>query len=252
MKKVVIVGASSGIGRQLALNFANRGWRVGIAARREEPLRKIHEEFPESVVYETLDVTVPDATGRFYHLIEQTGGMDLMIYCAGAGFQDPELSESVTARILAVNCDGFARMLNAGYKYYRDTANLKPGRIAVVTSIAGTRGIGAAAAYSASKRFQWTYIDALDQLAHTQHVNVKFTDIRPGFVRTPLLSEDGNYPMMMSVERASRLIERAIAHGRRRSVIDARWRVVGWLWRLIPRVVWNHIDLVGRTRKNND
>lgn len=80
---------------------------------------------------------------------------------------------------LQSNVIGFSRIITAAYKYYRDTATLRRGHIAAITSVAGMKGIGVSATYSASKRFQWTFLQAIDQLAHQQHVNVAITDIRP-------------------------------------------------------------------------
>lgn len=249
MKKIVIIGASSGLGYQMAADFARIGCRVGIAARRTEPLQTIKDLYPDRVATAELDVTAPDAVKRFYDLIEMIDGMDILVYAAGVGFQDPELDDATTRRMLDTNVTGFARIMNAAYKYFRDTANDTPGQIAAITSVAGTKGIGIAAAYSASKRFQQNYIDALDQLAHQQHVNVKFTDIRPGFVKTPLLDEGVDYPMEMSCLKAARQIEVAVLRQRRRAVIDSRWAVVNALWRMIPNYIWSHVALTLQVKR---
>ena len=133
---------------------------------------------------------------------------------------------------------GWTRIVNAAYKYFRDTRNNAPGRIAAITSVASTKGIGVAAAYSASKRFQRTYLEALEQLARRNSVNVRFTDIRPGFIRTPLLDPDKDYPMMMTVDYAAPLIELAIVRGQRVATVDWRWRLLCSAWRMIPRSWW--------------
>ncbi|MCM1482761.1 MAG: SDR family NAD(P)-dependent oxidoreductase [Muribaculaceae bacterium] len=243
MKRIVIIGASSGLGFQVARDFAAAGWRVGVAARREEPLKALKEAFPQNVEYATLDVTAPDAIERFNGLIELTDGMDVLLYAAGTGFYDPALGQPQIVQTLEVNCVGFARIVAEAYKYFRDTANVARGQIAAITSVAGTKGIGVSAAYSSSKRFQQMFIDSLDQLAHQQHVNVCFTDIRPGFVSTPLLAEGKDYPMLMPVEYAARLIERAVVRERRVAVIDTRWAVLTALWRMIPGYVWRRISI---------
>lgn len=243
MKKIVIIGASSGIGRQVALDFARGGWRVGIAARREEPLKEIKSQYPDRVAYSVIDVTRDDAAVRFMDLVEMIDGMDVLLLSAGVGWLNPLLHADIDTKTVAVNCAGFARIMDAAYNYYKATASASPGHIAAITSIAGIKGIGVAASYSASKRFQWTYIDALEQLAHQEHVNVDFTDIRPGFIATPLLGEGNDFPMTMSLRYAAARIERAILRRRRVAVIDGRWRVVNALWRALPRVVWRNIAL---------
>ncbi len=244
MKKIVIIGASSGIGMRVATDFARLGWRVGIAARREELLKTIKDQYPDRIEYMGLDVTAPDAVERFYKLIEMIDGMDILLYAAGCGWYNPELRLTDDIRAVAVNVAGFTSIVNAAYRYYKETANVHRGRIAVITSVAGVKGIGISAAYSASKRYQWTYLQALDQLAHQQHVNVGITDIRPGFVRTDLIKDDPHdLPMVMSLDYVAPRIERAILLGRRIATIDSRWAVVTGLWRLVPPCLWKHIGL---------
>ena len=243
MKKIIVIGASSGMGRRIATDFARMGWRVGVAARREDALREIRDQFPDRIVYRTIDVTAEDAVSRFLDLIEETGGMDILLYAAGCGWNDPDLDAAKTRRTLAVNVEGFTRNVNAAYIYYKDTANQpRPGQIAVITSIAGTKGIGVSAAYSASKRYQNTYLEALEQLARRQQVNVAITDIRPGFVDTALI-EGQSYPMTMSVNHVAPLIEKAILHRRHIVYIDSRWGILTALWRLIPRPLWRNLPL---------
>ncbi|MDE7025268.1 MAG: SDR family NAD(P)-dependent oxidoreductase [Paramuribaculum sp.] len=243
MRKIVIVGASSGLGQRIAMDFARAGWRVGIAARREAPLQAIKDVYPHNVAYSVIDVTKEDAPAKFLDLIETTGGMDILLFAAGVGFLDPELEDSRLDNTLQTNVVGFARIIAAAYKYYRGTPRFNPGQIAAITSVAGTRGIGVSAAYSSSKRFQQMFLDSLDQLSRQQHVNVRITDIRPGFIRTPLLKEGKPYPLLMSVDHAAPLIERAILRRKRVAVIDSRWAVVTGLWKLVPQCVWKRIAI---------
>lgn len=243
MKKIIIVGASSGMGRRLATDFARLGWRVGISARREDYLRKIKEENPERIEYLAFDVAASDAADKLYELIELIDGMDYLVYAAGCGWRNPDLDMAVDEQTLAANVVGFTRIVNAAYKYYKQTANVSPGHIACITSVAGQKGIGISATYSASKRYQWTYLQAIDQLAHQQHVNVKVTDIRPGFVDTALLA-GRRYPLEMSLDYIAPRLESAIMRAPRVKIIDSRWAVVTALWRMIPPCLWRHIELV--------
>lgn len=238
MPKIIIVGASSGVGRKVAMDFALLGWEVGIAARREDKLKDIADAMPGKIVYKALDVTQQDAVTRFNDLIELNGGMDVLLYASGVGFANPGLDPSLDEQIMAVNVKGFTRIVNAAYKYFRDTANVTAGRIAVITSVAGTKGLGMAPSYSASKRYQQNYLQAIDQLAHMQRVKVNVTDIRPGFIRTALLDPSRSYPLIMAVDYAAPKIEEAILRGHRVSYIDWRWHGVCALWRLIPDWLW--------------
>ena len=243
MKKIIIIGASSGMGMRVATDFARLGWRVGIAARREEPLKAIKELYPDRVEYMTIDVTADDAVERFNNLIELIDGMDYLLYAAGCGWNNPDLDTTRDDQTIKTNVLGFTRIVNAAYKYYKATANLRQGHIAAITSVAGTKGIGVSATYSASKRYQWNYLQALDQLAHIQHVNLAITDIRPGFVDTPLLDGSKPYPMEMSIDYVAPRLECAVVTGRRVAVIDSRWAVVTALWRMIPNALWRHLSI---------
>lgn len=244
MKKIVIIGASSGMGLRVAQDFARMGWRVGVAARREEQLKELKAQYPDRVEYMAIDVAAPDAVDRFYKLIELIDGMDYLLYSAGCGWRDPDLEPGRTDQTIAVNVSGFTRIVNAAYKYYKNTANRSRGHIAAITSVAGTKGMGISAAYSASKRYQWTYLQALDQLAHQQRVDVAITDIRPGFVDTPLLNGKNDYPMEMSIDYVAPRLEKALLRSKRVAVIDARWAVVTALWRMIPDCLWRRIELI--------
>lgn len=244
MKKIIIIGASSGLGMRIATDFARLGWRVGIAARREDLLKTVKDLYPDRVEAMGIDVTAADAAEKFYKLIELTDGMDVLLYAAGCGWCNPDLDETDDRRTVETNVLGFTTIINAAYRYFKNTANASPGRIAAITSVAGTKGLGISASYSASKRYQWTYLQALDQLAHQQHVNVGITDIRPGFVRTDLLKQFPTpLPMEMSIDYAAPRIEAAILSGRRVATIDSRWTIVAALWRMIPNRLWRHLAI---------
>ncbi len=243
MKKIIVIGASSGIGKKVAEDFARQGYDVAIAARREDRLKAIAEKYSDSIIYSAFDVTQADAVEKFNDLIEKNGGMDILLLAAGAGFSNPMLDPGIDEKILSVNVKGFTRIINAAYVYFKNTANVHKGQIAAITSVAGTKGLGMAATYSASKRYQQNYLQAIDQLAHIQHVNVGITDIRPGFIRTDLLDPNKAYPLTMAVDYAAPLIEKAILKRRRVATIDLRWGVINAIWRMIPDCIWPHLQV---------
>lgn len=242
MKRIIIVGASSGLGERIATDFASAGYSVGICARRDEPLKALRDRFPNNIVYETLDVTASDAVERFRRLIDLLGGLDTLLYAAGCGWNNPQLDPEFDMRTVRTNVDGFTAIVHDAFAYFRD--NGLSGQIAAITSIAGTRGLSVSATYSASKRYQWNLLEALDQLARQQHLDIAITDIRPGFIDTPLLATaTRRYPMLMTIDRVAPLIERAILRRRRIVTVDWRWRILGLLWRRIPRFIWRRIKL---------
>ena len=168
------------------------------------------------------------------------GGMEVYLHVAGIGFQNPRLDADTELATVRTNVEGFTRMVTAAFNYFKGRG--EGGQIAVVSSIAGTKGLGPAPAYSATKRYQNTYLEALAQLSRTQHLNISFTDIRPGFVDTDLL-KGGHYPMLMRPADVARRIFRAITHRQRVVIIDGRYRMLVALWRLSPLWLWERIEL---------
>lgn len=239
-RKAIVVGASSGIGREVAKLLLAEGWHIGIAARREELLQDLKAEAPERVETMSIDVTKPDAGERLKTLISRLGGIDLYFHASGIGKQNRTLEESIELDTMETNAVGFTRMIGAAYRYF---AQQGKGHIAAITSIAGTKGLGPAPAYSATKAMQATYLQALEQQARQRGVDIRFTDIRPGFVDTALLSGTFKYPMMMKPEAVARDIVSSINAKRHVRVIDGRYRVMTFFWRLIPNWIWRRMKL---------
>ena len=234
-KKVIIIGATSGIGREVALIYIAQGWKVGVAGRREAELEALCSAYPEQVSAQALDVTKEDAPQKLQALIEQVGGMDVFLLSSGIGKQNPTLETGLELTTAATNVEGFIRMTNAAYHYFEQQGY---GHLAVISSIAGTKGLGAAPAYSATKGFQNIYMDALDQLARMKKLNIRFTDIRPGFVATPLLNNQKKYPMLMDAPIVALDIVSAIEKKKRVAIIDWKFRLLVGFWRLIPKWIW--------------
>lgn len=233
MKKAIIIGASSGIGREVARLLKERGWSVGVAARRTELLTDFE-------VTARIDVTATDASDRLLELIERTGGMDLYFHASGIGRQNRELHEDIELSTVETNAMGFTRMVGTAYRYMAAHGG---GHIAVVSSIAGTKGLGPSPAYSATKALQATYIEALEQLANSRGLNIRFTDIRPGFVDTALLDDGNHYPLLLNKVRVAEDIVNSIERRRHVRIIDWRWRIVTGFWRMIPKWLWRHFIL---------
>ena len=207
MKRAVIIGASSGIGYEVAKILITQGWTIGAAARREDKLEELKSLAPEKIFIQSIDVTLEDAPANLQLLIDKLGGMDLFFLSSGIGFQNTTLEPSIEIKTVQTNAEGFVRMTTAAFNYFKEHGG---GHLAVISSIAGTKGLGVAPAYSATKRFQNTYIDALNQLASMQKLNIKFTDIRPGFVKTNLLNDGKHYPLLMTPQLVAAKIVLAI------------------------------------------
>ena len=234
-RRAIVIGASSGIGHEVAKRLAAQGWTVGVAARRVEMMHDMG-----AAAIEQIDVTASDATEHLERLIDKTGGMDLFFYASGIGKQNRELDENIELATVKTNSMGFTRMVGAAYRFFAAQGS---GHIAVISSIAGTKGLGPAPSYSATKAFQNVYLQALEQQANSRRLNIRFTDIRPGFVDTALLSGDFRYPMMLQPEKVAKKIVSAINKKRHICVIDWKYSLLTALWRRVPRFVWRRIRL---------
>ena len=235
MSKAIIVGASSGIGLEVARLFIQRGWTVGVAARRLDLLQTIG-----AADVEQIDVTSADAPEKLMQLVDRLGGMDLFFYASGIGKQNRELTPDIELATVETNGLGFTRMIGCAYRYFAQQGR---GHIAAITSIAGTKGLGPAPAYSATKAMQNVYLQALEQQANARKLDIRFTDIRPGFVDNALLSGTFHYPMMLKPQAVAREIVSAIEHHKHIRVIDWKYRILTAVWRRIPRCIWRRIKL---------
>lgn len=240
-KKAIVIGATSGIGLEVARLLAVRGYSVGIAGRRVERLQEIVAATDGIVAWQQIDVNAEDATEGLHELIGKMGGMDLYFHSSGIGWENCSLDAEKEMRTMQTNAIGFTRMVLAAYQWFAD--NNHRGRIACITSIARTRGLGAAPAYSATKRYQSHYLECLAQLASMRRLPIAITDIRPGFVATDLIA-GSHFPLQLSAEQVAADIVNAVERGKKVVTIDWRYRLLVAAWRMIPRWAWIRLRFV--------
>lgn len=247
------MGATSGIGQEVARLLAANGYEVGIAGRREERLVQMAQATPGIVAHRQIDVTKEDAPTELHKLIEELGGMDLYFHSSGIGWENVALDADKELKTVETNGMGFVRMVSAAYNWFAEqggeeaeqkaSGKERKARIACITSIARTRGLGAAPAYSATKRMQAHYLECLSQQARMRHLNIDITDIRPGFVATDLIA-GSHFPLQLKAEDVARTIVRAIERGSEVVTIDWRYRLLVAAWQLIPRWLWVRLTAI--------
>lgn len=249
-KKAIVMGATSGIGMEVALCLASRGWTVGIAGRRTDRLEALRQRMPHAIICrQRIDVTQSEAPAQLEQLIAELGGMDLYFHSSGIGWQNEMLRADKELSTVETNVVGFTRMVDAAFAWF--ASHSQRGHIACITSIAGTKGLGAAPAYSASKRFQSHYLESLSQLARMRHLPIRVSDIRPGFVKTDLIA-GGHYPMQLDAGKVADEIVRSIENGREVTIVDFRYRLFVALWRLIPRWLWVRLKITTSDEKGKE
>lgn len=259
-KRAIVMGATSGIGQEVARQLAANGYEVGIAGRREERLVQMAQATPGIVTHRQIDVTKEDAPTELQKLIEELGGMDLYFHSSGIGWENVALDADKELKTVETNGVGFVRMVSAAYNWFAEQRadeakqraegdeqragdKERKARIACITSIARTRGLGAAPAYSATKRMQAHYLECLSQQARMRHLNIGITDIRPGFVATDLIA-GSHFPLQLKAEDVARTIVRAIERGSEVVTIDWRYRLLVAAWQLIPRWLWVRLTAI--------
>lgn len=227
--KALVLGATSGIGKEMAKWLADKGWMVGIAGRREKLLDEIRATRPDRFVSSVIDVdNGPGLIDGLDGLTERLGGVDLLVVCSGTGFLNPNLDASFELRTVLTNVAGFTVACDWGYNYFTKNGG---GTLAAVTSVAGLIGEAAAPAYAASKSYQIQYLNGLRNRAAKNKANVAIVDLRPGSVQTEMMKGEGHF-WISSPEKAADIACRAIMKKKKRQYISRRWRLIGFLLRL--------------------
>lgn len=231
MKKAIIIGASSGVGKDLAIILAEHGYEVGLMARRVEKLEALQKEIPNKTYIGHIDIAYPaEAIEKTQEMISKMGGLDLMVLNAGIGFLNPELDFAKEIETINVNVQGFCVLAGLSYKYFASQGH---GHIVGISSIGALRGNHLAPAYNASKAFMSNYLEGLRKKAFSEKQAIIVTDIKPGFVDTDMAKGEGKF-WIASPKKAAEQIYAAIKAKRKHAYITHRWRLIGWLLKLMP------------------
>lgn len=235
MKKIIIIGATSGIGRGLAELYAQEDCLIGIVGRRENLLKEICTLDKNKLFYQACDITHTEITISCLEvLVNKIGGMDLLIICAGTGELNPNLSYLLEEPTIRTNVIGFTSIADWGFRYFEQQ---KGGHLVTISSVGGIRGSGIAPAYNASKAYQINYMEGLRQKATKSPYPIYTTDIRPGFVDTAMAKGDGLF-WVTPVGKAVKQIKKAISRKKKIAYISERWRYVAALFRILPSAIY--------------
>ncbi|HEX6334605.1 MAG TPA: SDR family NAD(P)-dependent oxidoreductase [Flavisolibacter sp.] len=229
MKKVIIIGATSGIGRALAVIYVSMGWRVGATGRRSELLETLRQEAPAQIETACFNVMHDRNHHHLEQLISALGGMDLLIYNSGIGEVSKELDHAIETTTIRTNVNGFVDIVAYAFNFFVRQGH---GQIALTSSVAGLRGNSWAPAYSASKAFMSNYAEGLNIKSARMKKDVVVTDLRPGFVKTKMAQ--GKQFWSAPVDKAAQQIVKAISHRRRVAYITRRWWLVAQLMKILP------------------
>lgn len=234
MKKTIIIGATSGIGKELALCYIRAGHKVGITGRRMNFLQELQQQYPTQVEVESFDVMGTENIKYLENLIQKLGGMDVFIYNSGTADVHKQLNFENEMTTTKTNVMGFVELTVYAFNYFSKQGY---GQIAATSSVASNRGNAWVPSYSASKAFMSNYMEALYLKAERLKKNIAITDIQPGFVKTAMAKGDGLF-WVASVEKAAQQMFTAIEKRKRKVYVTKRWAFFAWLMRNVPFFIY--------------
>ena len=238
MKKIIIIGASSGIGKELAKIFSLNGYEVGVAARKINLLEELKSELPTKTYISAIDIKdTNSAMQSLYKLIKDMREVDIIVISSGIGHINPSLNWSQEKETIDTNVSGFTAMVGVAMNYFikRDC-----GHLVGISSISSIRGDDSGPAYSASKAFMSNYLEGLNKKSIKEKLDITITDIQPGFVDTAMAKGDGLF-WVAPVQKAAIQIYKAIQQKKRKAYITKRWALVAWLLKIMPDFIYNKI-----------
>lgn len=228
-RKAIILGASSGIGKSLALQLAQHGWKVAVTGRREALLSETAAAAPGRIVAQVLDVNDTDSLHtRLGNLVRRLEGLDLLVISAGTGFLNDALDSGPELETVRTNVAAFTSAADWAYAFFKQQGH---GQLAAITSVAGLTSEAAAPAYAASKAYQILYLDALAKKSKKEKNGIAVTELRPGFVDTAMMKGEGHF-WVSTADAAARLACQAILKKKRLRYISRHWSLIGTLLRL--------------------
>ena len=235
---ILIIGATSGIGKALFKSYVKDGNRLGIVGRRTNLLEELRQQNPANAVIATADITKQDETEQaICSLYKELGSIDLAIVCSGTGDLNPSLDYAVERPTLDTNVTGWTFVVDKLYRLFEQQGC---GHLVAITSVGGLRGEPGAPAYSATKAYQINYMEALRKKAFKAGGNITVTDVRPGLVDTAMAKGDGLF-WVMPVEKVARQISTAIQRKRSKIYITKRWHVLAVINKNLPFSIYKRM-----------
>ena len=235
MKNAIVIGATSGIGKGLAMSLAENGYKVGITGRRTRLLEDLKSENVNSYYIKSFDVTdTKAAVKKLEELTSELGGLDLLIICSGAGEINDKLDFEAEKQTIDTNVVGFTCIADWTFNYFEEQ---KSGHFAAISSIGGLRGNRQAPSYNATKAYQINYLEGLRQKAKRLNGSIIITDIRPGFVDTAMAKGAGLF-WVMPADKVVRQIYKAIIKKKKVIYVTKRWRFIAAILKLLPNSIY--------------
>jgi len=237
-KKAIIIGASSGIGLELAKILAKQGYQVGITGRRKKNLENLKNTNPENFIIQSFDSTKNRNSQELTELVKKLGGLDLIVISSGTGDLNPDLSYEIENKANMLNVIAFTEIVGWAFNFFQKQGE---GHVVAISSIAGIRGGGAAPSYNASKAYQINYLEGLRQKSKSTKKPVFVTDVRPGFVDTAMAKGEGQF-WVATKEEAGKQIYDLIKKKKSIGYVTKRWFLIAILLKILPGWLYERIE----------
>jgi short-subunit dehydrogenase len=230
MKKVIVIGGSSGIGKALVKVLLNNNYRVGLSGVERDDVTELKTTHAQNLIIQYIDCSQENCSREILELTHQLGGLDLLVFSAGIGHLNKDLGYPVENKANMVNVLGFTEVVDWSYRYFQKQGS---GHLVALSSFSGLFGYRTSPAYTAAKGYQINYLEALRQKAYHSKLPIYVTDVRPGFVDTEISRELKRF-WVITPERAANMIYKAILKRRSMIYVAGRWRVLSWVIKLLP------------------
>jgi short-subunit dehydrogenase len=229
-KRVIIVGASSGIGKELVLQLAKNDYLIGITGRRTELLEQLRQQYPEKIYCSEIDNTQTDTLEvKLENLKTQLGGLDVLILSSGTGNINEALTFEIEQATIDLNITAFTKIAGWAFNTFQKQTY---GHLVAITSLAGMTGSHIAPAYNASKAYQINYLKGLRKKAYNLKQPIIITEARPGFVDTAMAKGEGLFWVAPASKAAAQIVA-AINKKKQLAYITKRWAIVGLVLKFI-------------------
>lgn len=236
MKKAIIIGASSGIGKGLAKLLAENNYKVGVTGRKTELLNELKKSNSDAFLIKTFDATdTKVSVEKLEELVSELGGLDLLIFSSGTGDLNETLDFDVERKAIDLNVTGFTNIIDWTFNYFEKQGF---GHLVAISSVGGIRGSRQAPSYNATKSYQMNYLEGLRQKSAKSKNPVYVTDIRPGLVDTDMAKGEGLF-WVMPVEKVVTRIYTAIQKKRKVVYVTKRWGIIARILKILPRFIYD-------------
>lgn len=235
---IIIIGATSGIGRELFERYAADGNRIGIVGRRTHLLDELRQEHPDTTITATADITKQNEIARAIDALHsELKDIDLAIVCSGLGDINASLDYAVERPTIDTNVMGWTFVIDTLYNIFEQQGH---GHLVAITSAGGLRGEPMAPAYSASKAYQINYMEALRKKAYKSGNHIHVTDIRPGLVNTAMAKGEGLF-WVMPVEKVASQIITTIRKQMSKVYVTKRWHILAIINKNLPYALYKRL-----------